>query len=212
MRRAVTRAATAGLDEPRPFGNELLDGFIERCKAFERPHVLELGTKRSESDRSTLHAAWVPHAAAYLGADIEAGEDVDVVADVHRLTAVTGEERFDVIISCSTFEHFKYPHLAAYEVMKALKVGGLVFVQTHQAFPLHAYPHDYFRFSREALAGLFGTAMGMSVVATDYEYPVRLFTRDDRIAHDPQEAYVNVRLLAEKKARTPETYVYELDA
>ena len=44
--------------------------------------------------------------------------------------------------------------------MKALKVGGLIYIQTHQSFPLHGYPHDYFRFSREALASLFGTHDG----------------------------------------------------
>lgn len=208
--RAVTRAATVGLGEPRPFGNEVRDLFVERCAALEAPRVLELGTKRSIPTRSTLHRALVPHAGEYLGTDIEPGEDVDLVADVHRLTAVTGEERFDAVISCSTFEHLKYPHLAAHEVMKTLVVGGLIFVQTHQTLPLHGFPYDYFRFSREALAGLFGTRMGMQVLATDYEYPARVLSRDDRLSRW-QDAYLNARLVAEKTSKTPDAYVYELD-
>lgn len=153
--------------DARPDGNSLLESFLVRCHALNAPRVLELGTKRSIASRSTRHDTWVPHASEYLDTDFASGLDVDIVADVHRLTAVTGEEQFDIIISCSTFEHFKYPHRAAHEVMKALRVGGLLFIQTHQSFPLHAHPYDYFRFSREALAGLFGTQMGFRVLATD---------------------------------------------
>jgi hypothetical protein len=197
-------------DGPPGPANPVLAEFRARCAELEAPRVLELGTKRSQPTRSTLHDVWVPNAAEFLGADIEGGEDVDIVADVHRLSAVTGEERFDVIVSCSTFEHLKYPHLAAHELMKALEVGGLLYVQTHQTFPLHGFPHDYFRFSREALAGLFGTQMGMRVVSTGYEYPAIVVSPSDpgAIQHD---AFLNVSLFAEKTAPTPATYRYELD-
>jgi SAM-dependent methyltransferase len=197
-------------ESERPDGNTLLDNFVKRCKAIERPHVLELGTKRSIPTRSTKHDFWVPHAEKYWGTDIEAGEDVDVVADVHRLTQTVGEEQFDIIISCSTFEHFKYPHLAAHEVMKALKVGGLLFIQTHQTFPIHSYPYDYFRFTREALSGLFGTQMGFHVIATDYEFPAKVCTFRERISPTVL-SYLNVRLFGEKTAPTPAQYIYEFD-
>lgn len=194
----------------QPDGNLLLDEFIARCQAMPQPQVLELGTRRSISMRSTLHASWVPNAGAYLGTDIEAGEDVDIIADVHRLTETVGEEQFDVIISCSTFEHFKYPRLAAHEIMKVLKIGGILFIQTHQSFPLHSYPYDYFRFSREALAGLFGTRMGFNVIVTDYEFPAQICTFRERFSPD-QPAYLNVRLFGEKKETTPSNYIYEFD-
>ena len=50
------------------------------------PSVLELGTLQSVPGRSTLHRDWVPHAAEFLGTDIQAGPDVDIVADLHRLS------------------------------------------------------------------------------------------------------------------------------
>jgi SAM-dependent methyltransferase len=198
------------MDDPRSPGNESFERFVLRARALKSPRVLELGTKRSIPTRSTRHDEWVPNAGSYVGTDIEPGDDVDIVADVHRLTAVTGEEQFDIVISCSTFEHFKYPHLAAHEVMKVMKVGGLLFVQTHQTFPLHAYPYDYFRFSREALEGLFGTKMGIRVVACDYQFPARIFAREASDLSEHQ-AYLNVRLFAEKTEKTPADYVYELD-
>jgi hypothetical protein len=145
-----------------------------------------------------------------LGTDIEAGVDVDFIADVHRLTAVTGEERFDIILSEAGFEHFKYPHLAAFEVIRALRVEGLLFVQTHQTFPIHAVPFDYFRFSREALAGLFGTKMGFEVIATSYASPAAIYSRVDRYGHKAP-AFLHVNLVGRKTGRTPDGYIYEYD-
>jgi SAM-dependent methyltransferase len=196
--------------DTRRGGESPLDAFLAHCRTMDHPRVLELGTKRSIESRSTLHTEWIPHAGEYLGTDIEAGMDVDIVADVHRLTEVTGEEQFDVIISCSTFEHFKYPHLAAHEVMKALRIGGVIYIQTHQSFPLHAYPHDYFRFSEEALAGLFGTQMGFRVRLIGYQYPVKLFPpRALGMMRIP--AFLNVDLFGEKISATPRDYVFEYD-
>ena len=143
-----------------------------------------------------------------LTSAIQEGIDADIVGDVHRLSEIVGAETYDVVISCSSFEHFKYPQLAAHEIMKTLKVGGLLFIQTHQSYPIHGVPNDYYRFSRDALAALFGTKMGFDVIATDYEFPVRIFTPETPSAL--MKAYMNTRLFGEKLAPTPEEYLYEL--
>jgi hypothetical protein len=184
--------------------------FQERCRSIASPEVLELGTRRVDDRPSTRRNAWVPHARSYLGTDLQPGPDVDAVADVHCLADQLGEERFDAIISCSTFEHLKYPHLAAHQVMRALRLGGLLFIQTHHTFPLHAHPYDYFRFSREALAGLFGMQMGFEILATDYEFPAQIVAERDPAARE-HPAFLNVRLVGRKHAPTPLQYVYELD-
>lgn len=204
--------ATFGMNrDHRPDGDVLFENFIARCRAMDAPRVLEIGTRRLFPSRSTRRNAWVPNASEYLGADIAPGTDVDIVIDVHRLSQVVGEEQFDIIISCSSFEHFKYPHLAAHEMMKALRVGGVLFIMTHQAFPLHGAPYDYFRFSREALAGLFGTQMGFRVLATDYEFPVKLYSpRAPAVVNRP--SFLNVRLYGEKVNSTPPAYIFEYDS
>lgn len=209
--RIVHTLASRGSDADQCIDEDLRLDFIARCRAMQVPRVLELGAKRSIESRRTRHDDWIPNAGEYLGTDIEPGPDVDIVVDVHRLTQVTGEEQFDVIVSCSSFEHFKYPHVAAHEVMKALRIGGLLFVQTHQSFPLHNYPHDYFRFSREALAGLFGSRMGFRTIATDYEFSAKLYSRrEPGVAN--MSSYLNVRLYGEKSGVTPREYVFEYDA
>jgi len=187
----------------------LLNNFIELANNLNLPRVLELGTKRSIINRSTLHKDWIPNSSEYHGTDIDFGEDVDFIADIHNLSQVTGNESYDIVISCSTFEHFKYPHKAAHEIMKTLKIGGLLFIQTHQTFPIHAYPFDYFRFSREALASLFGTEMGFQVISTDYEFPAKIISSEHNIMQK-LPAFLNVRLLGKKIEKTPEVIIYEL--
>jgi SAM-dependent methyltransferase len=208
--RARRRLALLGVPRSTAEASSDLEArFMARCRELPAPSVLELGTKQSVPGRSTMHRDWVPHASEFLGTDIEGGPDVDVVADAHRLSEVVGEERFDVILSCSTFEHLRYPTLAAHEVMRALRVGGLLYVQTHQSYPLHGYPSDYFRFSQDALASLFGTTMGLDVVATNYDFPIRLHSRrvpDLQLA----PAFLNTTLWGEKRAPTPDEYQYEL--
>ena len=184
--------------------------FVQRGRAMENPRILELGTKRVVPTRSTRHDSWFPNAGEYLGTDIEKDVDVDIVADVHRLSMVTGIEQFDIVLTEAGFEHFKYPHLAAHEIMKVLKMGGVLFIQSHQTFPIHAVPSDYFRFSREALAGLFGSRMGFHVVSTGYASPARIFSRVDPEGFRAP-AFLHVQLFGEKTAPTPDEYVFEYD-
>ncbi len=95
---------------------DLLHNFVTRCSKLNKSKVLKMGTRRSIPTSSAHHKKWIPNAGEYLGTDIASGIDVNIVDDVHRLTEKTGNEQFDVIISCSSFEHFRYPHLATHEV------------------------------------------------------------------------------------------------
>ncbi|MGI9035839.1 MAG: methyltransferase domain-containing protein [Pyrinomonadaceae bacterium] len=210
MARMASGAATIAAGASHPQSNQLLEDFLERCRKMNQPKVLELGTKRLYEHRRTKHDAWIPNAGEYLGTDFQDGTDVDIVADVHRLSETCGVEQFDVIISCSTFEHFKYPHVAAREIMKTLKIGGILFIQTHQTYPIHGVPCDYYRFSREALASLFPPPMNFKVISTDYEFPVRQFARNAPVCL--MRSFMNVRLLGEKTGSTPNEFIYEFES
>ena len=180
----------------------VLKKFMELMAAKKSPSVLELGTKRSQPERSTMHRDWVPNAGEFVGSDFEAGLDVDRVADVHRLSEVFGENRFDAVVSCSVFEHVQYPWVAVVALCRVLKRGGLVFVQTHQAFPLHAYPFDYWRFSTEALKTLFSEQVGFKVIGAEDVFRAKIISERDPAAAD-YPSYLNVHVLAEKIAHPP---------
>jgi hypothetical protein len=187
-----------------------LNNFKDYISKLEAPRVLELGTKRSIPDRCTMKKdEWITNYSEYHGTDIEADIDVDIIADVHRLSSVIKPESYDIVISCSSFEHFKYPHLAAFEISKILKMNGALFIQTHCCFPLHAYPYDYFRFSTEAISGCFGTKNGIDVVSTDYKFPCGMSAQGNP---NYGGSFLNVNLFGIKKEKTPKQYQYEFDA
>ena len=132
--------------------------------------VLEVGTLQAVRGRSTHSRNRFLHLADsdYIRADMVDGPDVDVVCDLHQLPA-EWSNRFDCFIANAVFEHLERPWVAAREVARSLAPGGLFLVVTHQCFPLHGYPQDFFRFSREALRLIFEDA-GLVVEAADYQH------------------------------------------
>jgi len=180
--------------------------FVDELAQVPTPKIVELGTRRQEGQQSTRHSVWVPHAEQYIGIDYLPGEDVDLVADVHELSRHVSPESVDGVIACSIFEHIKYPWIAALEIAKVLKRGGVVFIHTHQTFALHAHPHDYWRFSTEGLRTLFSPALGLEVLSCHYQYPCRIVSADDPVqALNP--SYLNVCLVAKKVGSSPEVFM-----
>lgn len=135
------------------------------------PRVLELGTLRWGADPSH-HRDRAPEGSTYVMTDVEAGRDVDVVADAHDL-ATFPDQSFDAVIAVSVWEHLARPWIAAQAVARVMKPGAVLYIDTHQSFPIHGYPHDYFRFSDIALALLFEDA-GLETVGTEYKFPAKI--------------------------------------
>lgn len=181
-------------------GNQVLHRFLDAVGSMTSPRVLELGTMRSDPTFPTHHQAWVPQAKEYLMADFQDGQDVDVVADAHELTERFDEHSFDVLIAVAILEHLQRPWVAVPEMAKVLRPGGVMYLDTHQTFPIHGYPNDYFRFSTAALRTLAEDA-GMTVLGAGYLYPCVIeppaeVTRWNR--SPDVEAYLNVNLTAVK--------------
>ncbi|WP_421845164.1 class I SAM-dependent methyltransferase [Mycobacterium sp.] len=184
--------------------------FIELAKGIEDLSVLEIGTKRVSKRRSSVHKSWVPHAVEYVCSDFENGLDVDVVSDVCELSATFGEQRFDAIISCSTLEHIQYPWVAAVELCRTLKVGGLLFVMTHLTFPIHAYPHDYWRFTKEGLQTLFSPQVGFECIESAYNFRAPILSnRPGRLQRAVMGSYLNSTILVRKISHPPENFQWQ---
>ena len=141
--------------------------------------VLEIGTKQSVAGAETHHHPYFPAVPRerYVMSDVEDGADVDVVADLHKLPA-DWSGRFDGLVASAVFEHLERPWIAAKEVARVLKPGGRCWISTHQTYPLHGYPSDFFRFSREALSLLF-TDADMEVFEVAYEHRTEIFVAPD---------------------------------
>jgi SAM-dependent methyltransferase len=190
--------------------NAALAALFRSVNAMESPRVLEVGSRRTPGRPSSLRRHWVPNACEHVGFDFQEGDDVDVVGDVHRLSRVFPENRFDVILACSTLEHVRYPWIAARELMFCLRFGGVIFIQTHQSYPLHGAPFDYWRFSKDALDSIFHRGLGLEILASCHEFPCRLISDEDPQALEGLEAYLNSCLCAVKVAPTPDRWSPEL--
>jgi SAM-dependent methyltransferase len=151
------------------------DHFFEFAKSLDsNARVLEIGTKQGVAGTPTHSQLFFPNVQRqnYTMSDISSGLDVDIVADLHALPS-EWTEHFDCFVAKSVFEHLERPWIAAKEIARVLKHGGGCYVHTHQTFPIHGWPSDYFRFSDAALKLIFEDA-GMQVIDVAYEHRAKI--------------------------------------
>jgi len=145
--------------------------FLNTLHALPTGHVLEIGSRaRSGITRREL----VPKQLQYVGLDVCAGPNVDLVADAHRLADAVPAEHFDAVFALSVFEHLAMPWKVAIEINKVLRRGGLVFVQTPQTWPLHDEPFDFWRYSTDTWPCLFNPSTGFEIVRVADGEPARI--------------------------------------
>ena len=74
--------------------------------------------------------------------------------DIQKLSVV-GEKHFDILIADQVLEHVQRPWLAASEIYRVLKPGGIAVVATPGLYPIHPSPIDCWRLMPDAYAVLF---------------------------------------------------------
>jgi SAM-dependent methyltransferase len=132
--------------------------------------ILEIGS-REVTGKSNAREEFSD--ATYIGFDFYPGSNVDVVGDAHKLASYFKyDEKFDIIYSSACFEHFAMPWIVATEIAKLLKVGGIVFVETHFSFKSHERPWHFFQFTDMALKTLFSKALGFECIEAGVSNPI----------------------------------------
>lgn len=181
--------------------------FIEMTAEFQdavarRPgRFLEIGS-RARSGNSYRH--WFSSEIDYVGMDVAPGPNVDIVGDAHALSTITNET-FDYIFSIAVFEHLLMPWKVALEMNKVMKTGGLALIMSHNAWPLHEEPWDFWRYSRESWQGLFNAHTGFKVKRAEYQYPASIVPQythtDDTVHMSRGKVYLASGCLVEKIGR-----------
>jgi hypothetical protein len=148
---------------------KMLDEFLADVRN-QKGRLLEIGS-RARSGNTYRHL--FPTDIEYVGLDVTDGPNVDVVGDAHTMSKVL-EGQFDFGFSISTFEHLLMPWVAVLELNRVMKRGGLVFVQSHQTWPVHEEPWDFWRFSVDGWRGLFNFHTGFEFVSAAYGQPASI--------------------------------------
>jgi len=201
--------------EPAGGGDAPIQRFVAEMAA-SGGRVLEVGARHVTG--SPGMAALLPNTCQVLGLDIHPGPGVDLVGDAHVLTQLVGRGGFDGVSSSAVLEHLAMPWVVAAEINRVLKPGGLTFHATHQAWPLHEAPNDFWRFSDEALKVLFSPALGFEVIAAGMNDPLRMYPappwRVPRYIEMPDiDGFGGSWILARKTADLPDAAtVWPLDA
>ena len=131
--------------------------------------VLEIGSREVTGVSSMRKRLFD---AEYVGFDFYSGNNVDIIGDVHKLSSYFNGEKFDLIFTSACFEHFAMPWIASQEIVKLLKVGGYIFVETHYSYSSHERPWHYFQFSENALEVLFNREMGIECLEKGVSNPL----------------------------------------
>lgn len=111
---------------------------------------LEVGGRSNPFSDVITGPAW-----DYWNLDLKPGDDRSIVADITSCPEIA-EGSFDVVASNDVLEHIDRPWLAAAEMYRILRPGGLVFVSTLFSWRYHPCPRDYYRFTLDGLRVIFG--------------------------------------------------------
>lgn len=91
--------------------------------------------------------------------DIDTSADVDLFCDGHDLPFMDGA--FDAVVTTAVLEHVLYPKRVAAEIIRELKVGGLLYSELPIMQQVHEGAYDFTRYTMSGHRMLFN---GVSVI------------------------------------------------
>jgi SAM-dependent methyltransferase len=109
-----------------------------------------------------------------ISLDIHSGNGVDVVGDIHDVRSIFTDAQFACVYSESVIEHLAMPWVAALEMLRVLKPGGVLAHSVPWVWPSHSQPNDFFRMSAEGLHNLFSPQIGCQTIHTGEGAPARV--------------------------------------
>ena len=112
--------------------------------------VLDIGSKGGHAYRDIALSG----GHSYVGLDVEAGQNVDIVAaDIYSWKKIK-DETYDVLISGQAFEHIEFFWLTFREMVRVLKKGGCLCLIVPSKGDIHRYPFDCWRFYPDSMRAL----------------------------------------------------------
>ncbi len=132
--------------------------WVEQHCGRVRGPVLEIGSRHyADSVSNDFRTLCQGH--DYIGVDMSAGRNVDLVVDFtqdfHRVDEQLSGSRFGTILCMSVMEHVSNIIPFANNLTAITAPGGMLFLSVPFVWRFHGYPSDYWRFSPEGVKQLF---------------------------------------------------------
>ena len=143
---------------------QLVQHHLEEMKFSTTEHLtfLEVGARGEASAkmRELMSASeW-----NYLGLDISAHSNVDIVSDAHNMGPQVAKNSIAVVYSSEVIEHLVSPLHFVLEANRVLSDNGLFIARGPCIWPLHAEPWDFWRFSQHGWQGLLNPTTGFEIL------------------------------------------------
>jgi SAM-dependent methyltransferase len=106
----------------------------------------------------------------YVGIDMEAGKNVDLVLKNPYVFREIGSNTVDVVVSGQAFEHIRFFWITMLEIVRILRPSGLCCMLAPSSGFEHRYPYDCWRFYPDGMQALAVFArMDVLEAATQWE-------------------------------------------
>jgi len=140
---------------------DFVDKYLDKNQELK---ILEVGSLDVHNPRKDLvfrryfrdNPKW-----EFVGLDIEAGENVDVVSE-KPYDYPFPDNHFDVVISGNTLEHVEDLHKIIKEIARIAK--DLIYITVPNAHPHHMYPIDCWRIFPDGMRFLLEDIAGLEIV------------------------------------------------
>jgi SAM-dependent methyltransferase len=163
--------------------------WVSRNQQLLSGPVLEIGSRHYSADTSQDYRS-LCDAIGYLGVDLSAGDNVDLVLDLSRnfeeVDAALGHRTFGTVICASVLEHVENVWAMASNISRLVESGGRLLLSVPMSWRFHGYPSDYWRF----------TPNGVRVLFPSFEFDPELSTissnlpGEERQLRDPNDFMV----------------------
>ena len=112
---------------------------------LKKSKILDIGSTNVNGSLKSL----ISKEHEYIGSDMSAGKDVDIVQDdPYKLPFE--DNFFDIVLATSVFEHSEFFWLLSNEIFRVLKPDGLFYMNAPSNGSVHKFPVDCWRFYPDA--------------------------------------------------------------